>query len=118
MYKEDLKQLIMQQQNLLKKLKEERSEEVIAQFRENDKRILAEFSINLRDTIDYYNTCNADELFLLSIFIIDLSKYFRSNELVNCVEDRIAILEDDALKRSLKLELDFIKSSLSNEFFI
>ncbi|MDE7215441.1 MAG: hypothetical protein K2O08_01395, partial [Clostridia bacterium] len=118
MYRENLQQLIMQQQKLFKELQQNKTEDVIARFRENDKKILAEFSVNLNDTVDYYNTCNADELLLLSILIIDLSKHFRSNELVNCFENRVDRLEDGSLKKSLKLEVDFIKSSLKDEFFI
>ncbi len=114
MYKEDFKELINNQLTLCNEIKEKKaSEEDIAKFRENDKKILAEFSINLNDTIDYYNQCNADELSLLSILIIDLTNHFRSNELVNCFEKRIAKLEDKLLKKCLENELDFIKSSLN-----
>ena len=109
MYRQDIKELIKEQLNLLK---EERTEEVIARFRENDKKLLAEFSINLNDTLDYYNTCDEDELTLLFILVVDLSNHFRTKELVDCVEKRISRAENQSLKSSWEIELGFIKSEL------
>ena len=112
MYREELDRLIAQQHSLSKELKGNMSDDIVAKFRENDKRILAEFSINLNDTVDYYNNCDEEYLMLLSILIADLTEYFRSDKLVNCFANRIAGVKNPTLKQSLEFELDFIRGML------
>ena len=106
MYREELDRLIAQQHSLSKELKGNMSDDIVAKFRENDKRILAEFSINLNDTVDYYNNCDEEYLMLLSILIADLTDY------LNCFANRIAGVKNPTLKQSLEFELDFIKGML------
>ena len=102
-----LKQLFVKMQEIIKI---DSHDEKLALLKENNKKIVTELSINLNDTIDFLNTCSAEELYWSCAFIIDLSEYFRTKELVKCIESNMARVAEKGLRESIKLELDFIKN--------
>lgn len=107
MDREYLKQLFVNMQEIMKV---DSLDEKLALLKENNKMIVDELSINLNDTIDFLNTCSAKELFWSCAFIIELSEYFRTKELVKCIESNMARVAEKGLRESIKLELDFIKN--------
>ncbi len=104
MDKENLKQLIAEMPQILELSKTEGSN---INFKEYYEAILAELSINLNDTIDFLNSCNQDEFYWSCSFVIDLSKRFRSKELVDCVESNVARLDSKFAREALQFELDY-----------
>ena len=70
---------------------------------------LAELKINLDDTINYLNTCSKQELDWASETFEDLSEYFKSQRLIECVERNITRFPDEELQKQLKMELEYMK---------
>lgn len=73
---------------------------------------LAELKINLDDTINYLDTCSKQELDWASETFEDLSEYFKSQRLIECVERNITRFPDEELQKQLKMELEFMKHSM------
>ena len=73
---------------------------------------LAELKINLDDTINYLDTCSKQELDWASETFEDLSEYFKSQRLIECVERNITRFSDEELQEQLKMELEFMKHSI------
>lgn len=73
---------------------------------------LAELKINLDDTINYLDTCSKQELDWASETFEDLSEYFKSQRLIECVERNITRFPDEELQKQLKMELEFMKHSI------
>lgn len=73
---------------------------------------LAELKINLDDTINYLDTCSKQELDWASETFEDLSEYFKSQRLIECVERNITRFSDEELQKQLKMELEFMKHSI------
>ena len=70
---------------------------------------LAELKINLDDTINYLNTCSKQELDWASETFEDLSEYFKSQRLIECVERNITRFPDEELQKQLQMELEYMK---------
>lgn len=70
---------------------------------------LAELKINLDDTINYLDTCSKQELDWASETFEDLSEYFKSQRLIECVERNITRFPDEELQKQLKMELEYMK---------
>ena len=105
MDREYLKQLFVNMQEIMKV---DSLDEKLALLKENNKMIVDELSINLNDTIDFLNTCSAKELFWSCAFIIELSEYFRTKELVKCIESNMARVAEKGLSLTLsKITFNF-----------
>ncbi|MDE6275474.1 MAG: hypothetical protein K2M75_02925 [Clostridia bacterium] len=65
-----------------------------------------ELSINLNDTINFFDTCSTDEFYWCSMQFVNLAKNFRSKELVACVERNIARIESKFTREELNFELE------------
>ena len=70
---------------------------------------LAELKINLDDTINYLDTCSKQELDWASETFEDLSEYFKSQSLIECVERIITRFPDEELQKQLQMELEYMK---------
>lgn len=70
---------------------------------------LAELKINLDDTINYLDTCSKQELDWASETFEDLSEYFKSQRLIECVERNITRFSDEELQKQLQMELEYMK---------
>lgn len=70
---------------------------------------LAELKINLDETINYLNTCSKQELDWASETFEDLSEYFKSQRLIECVERNITRFPDEELQKHLNMELEYMK---------
>ncbi len=70
---------------------------------------LAELKINLDDTINYLDTCSKQELDWASETFEDLSEYFKSQRLIECVERNITRFPDEELQKQLQMELEYMK---------
>lgn len=53
---------------------------------ENQKKVFDILKVNLNDTIEYLDNCTSRELFWVSELFDDLSEYFKSKELIECME--------------------------------
>lgn len=53
---------------------------------QNQEQLLEIFKINLTEDIEFLNSCSAEELYWISEIFDDLSEYFQSSELIECME--------------------------------
>lgn len=68
-----------------------------------------ELSVNLNDTIEFFDTCSTDEFYWCSMQFVNLAKCFRSNELAKCVERNIARIDSKFKREELNFELEEMK---------
>ncbi len=76
-------------EKLIKKLIQEKKEinpqnDIL--LNEKYEELLQIFKENLYESINYLNTCSSDEFYWLSELFEDLSEYFKSQELIDCME--------------------------------
>ena len=76
-----------------------------------DKR-LAELCKNLDETVNYIDTCSEKELDWMSEVFDELSEYFKSQKLIDCVERNITRFDNSELQEQLKMELRYMKMHL------
>ena len=96
----------------LKQLAEEAEEldpENEALWQENFDKRFAELSKDLNATMEYLSSCSEIELDWMSEVFEKLSEYFRSPELIACVEQIIKKFDNLELKMQLERELDYMK---------
>lgn len=74
-------------------------------------RRFAELSEDLDSTIDYLDTCGKDELFFASEVFEELTKHFKSQKLIACIERNITRFDDEQLQKTLCMELDYMKDT-------
>ena len=67
---------------------------------------------DLNKTIDYLNTCSALEFSWATEVLDDLSEYFKSIKLIECVENNISRFDDEELIKDIKMTLDDVKMCL------
>lgn len=72
-------------------------------------KIFLEMSKNLDRTIEFINTCSKEELFYISQVFEELSKYFKSQKLIQCVEQNLYRFNDLELQSQIKMELEYMQ---------
>ena len=82
---------------------------------ENFDKRLAELTKNLDDTIEFLDTCSAQELSAFSEVFEELSEHFRSQKLIECVERNVTRFDDPALQEQLKMELGYMETSFGRK---
>lgn len=81
-------------------------------WEENTKKIFVELSKDIKDTIEYINSCNKEELSYISQVFEELSEHFKSQKLIDCVERNVTRFSDVKLQEQLKMELEYMKMYL------
>lgn len=82
---------------------------------ENYKQRLKILTKNLENTMDYLNTCSEDEFDYISECFEELSKYFKSQDLINCVKSNISRFDNPELQKQLKMEIEYMKFYLNDK---
>ena len=103
---ESLKETIMLLRSLLNM---ERTAENRADIKVVVDAIGEELSINLNDTINFFDTCSVEEFYWCSMQFVNLANNFRSRELVECVERNIARIDSKFTREELNFELEEMK---------
>lgn len=78
-------------------------------WRINFDKVLAELCKNLDDTIEFFDTCTQKELDWCSETFEELSQYFKSQSLIDCVQRNITRFSDKELQKQLQIELEYMK---------
>lgn len=78
-------------------------------WEETINKIFLEMSKNLDKTIEFINTCSKEELFYISQVFEELSKYFKSQKLIQCVEQNLYRFNDLKLQSQIKMELEYMQ---------
>lgn len=78
-------------------------------WEETINKIFLEMSKNLDKTIEFINTCSKEELFYISQVFEELSKYFKSQKLIQCVEQNLYRFNDLELQSQIKMELEYMQ---------
>ena len=76
---------------------------------ENRRERLNEMSKDIEETIDYLNECNEVELLWATEVLEDLSAYFKSKKLIDCVENNIKRCFSQDIKNQLKMTVEYMK---------
>ncbi len=76
-----------------------------------DKRF-KEMSKDINETIKYLNECSEDELVWATEVLEELSKHFKSKELVDCVLNNASRCVDEENKRQVLQEVEYMKVHL------
>ncbi len=56
---------------------------------QNQEQLLEIFKNNLTDSMKFLDSCSVEELYWISEIFDDLSKYFQSSELIECMERNV-----------------------------
>ena len=64
-------------------------------------------SEDLNFTIDYLNTCDSEEFEVISEIFDDLSEHFKSQQLINCMEENAIRTDVDC-----KIDIEYAKMNL------
>ena len=73
---------------------------------------LEELKKDLAETIEYIDTCSKKELEWIGETFDELSEYFKSRALIDCVERNVTRFDDPELQETLKKELGYMKFHL------
>lgn len=75
---------------------------------ENCEKRLSLMKQDLNETIDYLNSCSALEFVWATEILDDLSEYFKSKELVECVKNNMSRFDDEFVIEQIKMVLKYM----------
>lgn len=85
------------------------------EYYQNTEKMTKILTKNLDDTIEFLNTCSKKELDWASACFEELSEYFKSQKLIDCVESNISRFDNPELQKQLKMELGYMKFYLNDK---
>jgi DNA-directed RNA polymerase subunit F len=74
----------------------------------NRQKRFAEMSKSVNETITYLNKCSEMELLLATEVLEDLSKHFKSKELIQCIERNAQRCFEKETKKQLDMTLEYM----------
>ena len=75
---------------------------------ENSKKRFDEMKKDLKETIDYLDSCSENELLWATEVLEDLNEFFKSDQLIKCIERNTERCTDEYIKSQLQMTLDYI----------
>ena len=74
---------------------------------QNQEQLFGIFKVNLNECIEFLDSCSAEELYWISEIFDDLSEYFQSSDLIECMERNAARTGVDC-----SIDIEYAKKAL------